>query len=317
MKFKVVRKILFLAGTLSTTVLIAFAGDPATYQFLRNDISARAAGLNGTVVSLTNDPNLLFYNPASLTTMSSNRLSAGFVKHLLDVNGGSIAAATDIEGIGKIGVGLIFVDYGSFTKRDADFNSYGEFGARDIAIVGGYGWQVSDNTSLGFGVKAIYSQIEDFRSAAIALDAGILYRLADGRTTIGGSILNLGKQVNAYKDTQEELPLDVRVGISHEPVGLPATVNVQFKKLQMQETDILSRLRAFSVGVEFRMSEKVRLRVGYDNEKRRDLKLGTSSGLAGFAIGAGLMLDSYLFDYSYNSYGKIGGIHRISIGMEI
>jgi hypothetical protein len=65
------------------------------------------------------------------------------------------------------------------------------------------------------------------------------------------------------------------------------------------------------------MSESVRLRVGYNNQQRKDLKLGTSSGLAGMAIGGGVLLGEYIIDYAFNSYGKIGGLHRVSIGMKL
>ena len=45
------------------------AGDRGTYDFLRLDVGARAGALNGSFVSMTNDPNLLFYNPAALPTL--------------------------------------------------------------------------------------------------------------------------------------------------------------------------------------------------------------------------------------------------------
>jgi hypothetical protein len=38
----------------------------ATYGFLRNDISARAAALNGSFVSMIDDPVGIFYNPTLL-----------------------------------------------------------------------------------------------------------------------------------------------------------------------------------------------------------------------------------------------------------
>ena len=34
-----------------------------TYEFLRNDVSARAAAMGGSFVSVLNDPSAVFYNP--------------------------------------------------------------------------------------------------------------------------------------------------------------------------------------------------------------------------------------------------------------
>jgi len=92
-------------------------------------------------------------------------------------------------------------------------------------------------------------------------------------------------------------------------------LNLNFHKLNESQNSFFDRLSAFSIGAEFLMSESVRLRVGFDNEKRRELKLGTTSGMAGFSFGGGILVQDYVIDYALNSYGKIGSIHRISVGM--
>jgi hypothetical protein len=65
------------------------------------------------------------------------------------------------------------------------------------------------------------------------------------------------------------------------------------------------------------MSESVQLRVGYNNKQRKDLKMGTSAKLAGFSMGGGIILKEYRIDYAFNSYGQIGGLHRISLGINL
>jgi hypothetical protein len=65
------------------------------------------------------------------------------------------------------------------------------------------------------------------------------------------------------------------------------------------------------------MSESVRARVGYNNEKRQELKIGTGAGLAGFSLGFGFLYQEYQFDYAFNSYGKVGGLHRISLNINL
>jgi hypothetical protein len=78
--------------------------------------------------------------------------------------------------------------------------------------------------------------------------------------------------------------------------------------------DFADRFRSFKVGGEFTLNPSFLLRFGYDNEKRTDLKIGTSSGLAGFSGGLGVTVDSYRLDYALSSLGKVGELHRISIG---
>jgi hypothetical protein len=54
------KRILTSAFMLLLISFTLFGQDKGTYSFLRNDIGARAAALNGSFVSMTNDPNLLF-----------------------------------------------------------------------------------------------------------------------------------------------------------------------------------------------------------------------------------------------------------------
>jgi hypothetical protein len=194
-------------------------------------------------------------------------------------------------------------------------NILGTFGARDLAFVVGMGRSIDELTTVGMNVKVIYSSIANMNSFALALDAGVLYQIPSENITIGASVLTLGTQINSYLQTKESLPLDVKIGITKRPEHLPVLLNLNFHKLNETQEDFLQRFSSFSFGAEFLMSESVRLRVGYNNEQRKELKLGTSASLAGISLGGGILFGDYVLDYAFNSYGKIGGLHRISLGM--
>ena len=293
---------------------LTFGQDKGTFSFLRNDIGARAAGLNGSFVSMTNDPNVLFYNPGALTSLTESKGSAGFLKHLLDVNGGYLSYSRPLEGIGTMGAGILYVDYGSFAQTDESMNTLGTFGARDIALIVGIGRAIDEVTSVGVNLKIVYSSIAEFSSSGLAVDMGVLYQIPSQNITLGVSVLTLGTQLKTYSGTKESLPLDVKIGITKRPEHLPVLLNLDFHRLTDQRDDFLSHFSAFSLGAEFLMSESVRLRLGYNNQQRKELKLGTSANLAGISLGGGIVLGEYVIDYAFNSYGKIGSLHRISIG---
>jgi len=303
------------AFLLCFSAVCLFGQDRGTYSFLHNDISARAAGMNGSFVSMTDDPNILFYNPGALTTLKQSRGSAGFLKHLLDVNGGYVSYARSVDGIGTVGGGIVYLDYGSFTQTDESMNILGNFTARDLAFVVGAGHSLDDVTSVGLNVKFLYSSISEFSSAALAFDAGVLYQIPAENITIGASILTAGTQLKSYNGIKESLPLDVKIGITKRPAHLPVLLNLNLHRLTEQRDKFLDHFSAFSFGAEFVMSESVRLRAGYNNQQRKDLKLGTGAGLAGMSLGGGILIGEYILDYSFNSYGKIGSLHRISLGM--
>jgi hypothetical protein len=301
-----------VAGVLLTVP--AHAASNTTYSFLRDDVSARAAALAGSFVSVTNDPNMLFYNVAGLGTLDVPRGSVGFFKHLLDINSGYVSYSQKIEGIGHVGAGITYTNYGSFTETDEAGNDLGSFGASDLSFAVGYANELEQNLTYGASVKVIYSAIAGVSSTALAADAGILYVIPESKITLGASIRNLGSQLSPYLSTRENLPLDVTIGGSIVPRGLPLLLNVNLHRLNDDVSTFIDRFKNFSIGGEFTLSKVVQLRFGYDNARRKDLKLGTSSGMAGFSAGLGINTGDYRIDYAISSLGKVGNFHRISIG---
>jgi hypothetical protein len=305
--------ILFATGFLPT-FLISQVG---TYDFLRTDIGARAAALNGSFVSMKDDPNALFYNPASMATITGPKLSAGYVNHLMDVNAGTLCYGQYLNGIGNIGAGILYMNYGSFNRTDEFLNVLGTFSASELALVAGLSTHYDDDILVGANVKYIYSSIAEFSSTALAVDLGVLYDIPSQNFTIGASVLNLGKQLTTYDGVTESLPLDVTIGFTKHPEHLPVYLNIDFHRLNERGNTFMDRFSHYTVGAEFLMSKSLRVRVGYNNQQRKDLKIGTTAGLAGFSIGFGLVLSEYQIDYAYNTYGAFGGIQRFSLGINL
>ncbi len=304
-------------AALAALSLIAARGigaDNTTYSFLRADVGARAAALAGSFVSATNDPTAFLYNPASLATMDAGRGSAGFFKHLLDINSGYLSYTHQFENLGFFGAGVVYTNYGSFTETDEGGNERGTFGAGDVALALGYANQLQENLFWGGNLKFIYSSIAGYSSTAIAGDAGILFLIPENRVALGLSIRNAGTQLSSYLGTSEPLPLDVTLGGSIIPKGLPLLLNVSFHRLNDNVDTFVERFRAFSIGGEFTLSRVVQFRVGFDNAVRKDLAVGTSADLAGFSAGLGITTGNYRIDYAISLLGKIGSLHRISVG---
>jgi hypothetical protein len=285
----------------------------SVFNFLRNDVSPRAAALAGSFVTITNDPNSIFYNPAALSTLENPTGSIGFFKHLVDINAGYLSYGQQYEDLGYFGAGIQYTNYGTFDRTDEIGNALGTFSASDFALTLGYSNLFEENVHYGANLKLIYSSIAGYTSTAVAGDLGILVQVPEQRLAIGASLRNIGRQMKAYMSTREDLPLDFVIGASVVPRGLPLLLNLNFHKLNESQDSFTDRFRSFTVGGEFTLSKVLQARVGFDNEKRKDLKLGTSSGLAGFSGGIGILVSGYRFDYSLSSLGKIGELHRVSI----
>lgn len=288
-----------------------------TFQFLQTDVNARVAAMGGSFVSMQNDPHLLFINPAGLTTLDGARASASYLDHLLDINAGSFVYFTDRTPLGPLVFGLTYYHYGSFDQTDALLNTSGTFTASDVAVSVGTAYEVAPQTSVGGAFKFIHSSIADYRSSALAFDLGFLYTVPEERFAVGVAVLHAGLQMSTFNGVRESLPLDVRIGVTKRPEHLPVHLNLNFHRLQESGLSVQDRLRQFSVGAEFDLSASVRLRLGFNNQLRKDLPLGTSAGLAGFSGGLGITVSEYFLDYAYNSYGGIGGLHRLSISASL
>jgi hypothetical protein len=299
---------------LTITVSAMYGQGTTTYSFLRNDVGARAAALGGGFTTGTDDPNAMFYNPASLATLTSRRLSIGFFKNLMDINAGSATFGTEVQSLGFIGGGVEYVNYGEFPRTGTEGQNLGTFGAGEVALTAGYGAALQKGLNYGFNVKFIYSSIAEARSSAAALDAGLQYSAVPERLVIGASILNAGAQIDPYVNTRENLPVNLCLGASIYPEHLPATIFVGFQRLSDSYDSFVDRFKQFSLGAEFTASESVQLRFGYNNQRRQELKIGNGAGLAGISLGIGFTTGTYTIDYGFISLGKIGEFHQISVG---
>lgn len=313
------RKIIINALTVFMLFITARSGqaqdDPA-YDFLRVDPNARASALGGAFETITDDPNIIFYNPAGLSTMTKKRVSAGFGKYLLDINFGALSYVQKYKEAGWFGAGIKYFNYGSFDYADENGNVTGTFNANDIMLSFGYSNYLYGVVNYGINVKYIHSKIAEYGSSAYAFDIGLLYVIPSEQIQLGISLNNIGKQIKSYIDTKEKLPLSLRVGFSKKLEHLPLRLSISLRNnLNEKKEKLIQEFKAFSIGGELSFSDNVAVRIGYDNEKRQDFKLGTTLGIAGFSAGFGIrFLEKYQFDYALNSFGKVGTIHRFNLG---
>jgi hypothetical protein len=284
-----------------------------TYEFLRVDVSARAAALGGSFVSYFDDPDIIFYNPAGMKLSKDSPISFSFTKHLMDINLASLSYSTELNEIGRVGAAFQYINYGTFDEADEFGNKTGEFGAGELAVLLGYAGELEENLYYGANAKIIYSSIADRSSSAVALDLGVHYQIPALQLDIAAVALNLGTQISSYIDTNEDLPVDVAISVSKRLENLPLRLSLDFHKLTEKRDEFVQHFKAFSIGAEFYLSKVFTLRLGYDNEKRSELKVGTTAGIAGFNLGLGVNVSDYRFDYGYSSLGLIGGLHRISL----
>jgi hypothetical protein len=299
------------------TMKFAHAQDMPAYDFLNIDPSARASALAGAFETYTDDPNVIFYNPAGISTIDKKEVSACFGKYLLDINFGAASYAQKYKDLGWFGAGVKYINYGTFDYTDENMVTNGTFHANDLMVSAAYSNYLYNVVNYGVTVKYIYSNIAQYSSSAIGFDFGFMYMIPSQNINIGFTINNVGQQLTSYISSKERLPLDVRLGLSKQLEHLPLRLNLSLSNLNDSRYKFLDikRLKYFAIGGEFILSDNVQARIGYNNQERQDLKTGDYIGIAGFSAGLGIQfLNHYRFDYSLNSLGKVGSTHRFNIG---
>jgi hypothetical protein len=287
------------------------------FNFLRYVSSARASALSGAFISVENDPNGLFYNPATIRTVESGTISATFLKHVLDINSGNITYIRDIEDIGKFAAAVAYTNYGEFDETNRMGDVIGSFGSNDLVMGITYSNELDSNFYYGVTLKYIYSHIHTASASALAVDAGLFYLMPDKRTNLGLSVLHSGVQLTKFNNVSEPLPVDIRAGLNHRLRGLPLLLNVSLHHLGDDTDEFFDRFKHFSIGGEFYFGEYVQFRLGYDNQVRNFIANKTDKGLSGFSAGLGIVGGEWFFNYGASIYSSAAVMHRFSIDFRI
>ncbi|ACF12502.1 hypothetical protein Ctha_0030 [Chloroherpeton thalassium ATCC 35110] len=292
-----------------------FAQDKV-YDFLNLERSAKVAALGGNSVSFIGDLNAFFQNPAVLNSNTNRRGAFSFQKHLMDINSGFAVYGRSIESIGDFAAGVSYVNYGSFDETDELGNIIGSFAAQDLALQIGYAFDLEEYDygylRAGISLKYIYSNIADYTSSALALDAGIVLVIPESDVEIGFALTNYGWQLAKYDAASEDLPTDMRLALTTRPEGLPLALTIGLVQLN-NDFSLTEKVKNFTIGGEFSFGEFVRFRLGFNNALRNDVKSGENAGMVGASAGLGILYRDFHFDYSYSSWGSIGALHQFSI----
>jgi len=285
------------------------------FEYLRTDFSPRTAATSNAFLTLSKDVSSMFINPAGLSSIDQRQFTFNYTNYLLDINGGIAAYAQKFERFGVLSVGLIYMDYGEFDETDENANPIGgTFSANEMALGVGISNHLDQNIAYGVNLKYAFSKIHDYNASAVAIDFGLMYVAPfQDNLNFAISVLNVGTNFEYYADTKETLPLNLRVGFSKKLAHLPLEIAASLNNLNLETEDFVDRFKRFAVGGEFRFSEMLRLRLGYNNDLHSSLGTATDEKFGGISGGLGIYWKNLRFDYAYSNFSSLGSIHRFGI----
>ena len=316
-------------------------GGRAVFPFLDLPPSAQLAALGGMSVSARNDdPTMLFGNPALLNADMDGRLALSYVAYVADIKQSTAAYVFNTQKAGRFGIGITYLNYGSFESYDAAGNSLGTFGANEYTV------GVSDAYTKGkftFGVttKLAVSSIDGSHSLAGVADAGMVYKHPTADFTVGLAVKNAGYQFSPYPGTERgSLPLDVQIGATIKPEHMPLRFSLTAHHLQQWDIQYLdpnargpldasgqekkatksfgdNLARHFTASAALVLSKNLNLRVGYNHLQRRELRLDNTSGSAGLSFGIMLKISSFQIDYTHATLQAAGSSEYFTLARNL
>ena len=336
-----IMKKLILTFHLSTFVFLLSAqtGGNNTYEFLNLTNPARVAALGGTLISVKdNDLNLSFQNPALLDSTMHNELAMSYTKYFSDIHYGYAAYSRTYKKIGSFSAGMQYLDYGNFTAATTTGEITGQFTSSEYSLNLAYGRHIDSMFSVGATLKTIYSKLSTFTSYGNAVDIGGVYNNSKRFFSSALVIKNIGRQWKTYNSVLEPLPFEIQWGISKKLKHAPFRINLTATHLEkwdltytdptVQTVDPItgatitkSKLsvsadklaRHFVVGGEILLSKNFHLRLGYNYERRQEMKLETHAGITGLSFGFGLKVSKFNLSYAYAKYHMAGGPNHFTI----
>jgi long-subunit fatty acid transport protein len=187
---------------------------------MKVEAGARQAGMGGAGVSITGDPNAVFYNPAAAAGAERFALSFGHNAYWENIRietgyfVGNLGERTAIHGDIRYGaVDNLESRLLPSTEPDAMFSAY------DISFKGGLSYEINEKLALGAALGWYIEKIDIYRGSAFNVDLGGLYRLSP-QANLGASVTNLGSTLSLATSGKEgsddiELPVTYRFGGSY------------------------------------------------------------------------------------------------------
>ncbi|GAB3537096.1 type IX secretion system protein PorQ [Pontibacter brevis] len=329
--------LLLLSFTLTAQAQV---GGQRGFNFLELPGSAKQAALGGVNVTAgAHDVNMVAANPALLNKEMYNQLSLSYVGYLADIRQSNVAYAFHSEKHGRWAAGVNYLNYGDFVQRDATGAAEGSFSVNEYNINLTHARQVEAFT-IGATAKLAVSSMAGDQAVGLLADAGVAFRHPEKDFTVGLAFKNVGYQVKPYDGAERQpMPFDAQLGVSYKPEHMPVRLSLTAHRLYQfdivyldpnapgqldengnevkEEKKLVDKIaRHFVAGAEFVFSKNFQVRAGYNHLRRRELRLDTRSGGAGFSVGAMLRVRTFELDYGSAFFHPSGATHYVTVSTD-
>lgn len=307
--------------------------------------SARSTALNGgTIAIMDEDVTFAYANPALLNDKMNGQLSLSQQIHFADIGHGFFDYGFGLKGM-HFHTGINYISYGDFTRADIIGNAQETFNANEVILTLGAAKELNTQFRIGANVRFINSSYEDYGSSGFAFDIGGVYQAPSNGWVVSMVARNVGFQISKFTEYTAPFPIDLQLGVSKRMAHLPFRLSVMVHHLQKwdirietedpiqdiifigeepSETSAFNKtidnlFRHFVFNGEFLLgkNENVKVRFGYNHQRKKELSVTGLRSLGGFSFGFGLKIKRFAFDYGVGYYHLAGAVNHISISTNL
>lgn len=281
-------------------------------SYLKLPTGPRAIAMAESFAGLADDVNALQYNASGTAYLKNKELTLMHAVWFQDMFYDHLAVAWPMEGIGTIGLGVFYLNAGTFDKYILDASNapvaQGQFTANALVAGLTYSRAIIPVVSAGLTIKMVSETIDSSSASTVAVDLSTFWKTPVKGLSAGLNIANMGPSLG-YEQAYG-LPITVRLGVGYKPA---AHIAVDCDYSQPVETAGI-----FSLGGEYGYRDFLFLRLGYKYQGAVDYNQ-TFTGFgpavaAGLAMGLGFKFyANYSIDYAYSNYGFLGTPHRVAL----
>lgn len=249
--------------------------------FEDQEIDSKSISLGNAFLSLCDNSNAVFLNPASLGFLSKAQVYLGYSNAygLAELSQTSLSIAYPYKAW-ALGVG-----FSVFGKAD--------FYQEKIGIISG-AYKFRDKFAIGLSFKyLILSTSPNYPELKTAsLDAGFRYKIIE-KLELGGVVKNFNQP---KLGSLEKIPLNYNLGLAYYPLKEIALYLGYY-----DDSDFKSQIR---LGQETYLNKNLALRLGFQSQPSR------------YSLGFGLNWENFRFDYAYFNHPVLDATHKVGLTWE-
>ncbi|MGB8658707.1 MAG: PorV/PorQ family protein [Candidatus Zixiibacteriota bacterium] len=266
-------------------------------DFLNIGVGAKATAMGKAYVGLANDISAIYWNPSGLVQLNQPQVEFSHTRWFSDIEYEYLGLSLPLSSRNVIAGGVMYLHMGSTLGYDEQDQPTSSLTAYDAEVMLALSSCLSSNLSLGLTLKGIQERLESATAQSMAMDIGACYIYR--RFSFGLVARNLGSSLKFIRQ-KAPLPSSVTTGMAVRPVDhLIFTTDID---LWAADSPILRQ------GVEYNYRDQVFLRTGYECRNMGGGKFASPTP----ALGGGLKISNFQFDYTFSPYKLMGDTHTIT-----